>query len=145
MSPNRSQSLGQSCFRIRSKTKAAETQKSWSNASMEMKVPITRKFGATSAASAAKPWAKRPPPSSLAIKPARTTTSAPATAGKKRRATVESPSKRRVKGGHQGHEGREIHVAQGQALTGGHVVELVPEVSVVAVGEQMPHELEEAR
>ena len=54
MSPNRSQSLGQSCFRIRSKTKAAETQKSWSNASMEMKVPITRKFGATSAASAAK-------------------------------------------------------------------------------------------
>ena len=97
MSPKRSQSLGRSCFRIRIKTKAAETQKSWSNASMEMKVPITRKFGATSAASAAKPWAKRPPPSSLAINPARTTTSAPATAGKKRRATVESPSKRRVK------------------------------------------------
>jgi hypothetical protein len=46
------------------------------------------------------------------------------------------------KGGNQGHEGREIHVAQGQALTGGHVVELVPEVAVVAVGEQMHQELE---
>jgi len=62
-----------------------------------MKVPITRKLGATSVARAANPWAKRPPPSSLAINPARTTTSAPARAGKKRRATIESPSKRRLK------------------------------------------------
>src|SRR5918994_729919 len=46
------------------------------------------------------------------------------------------------KGGNQGDEGWEIHVAQVQALARGHVVELVPEVTVVAVGEQVHHELE---
>ena len=47
--------------------------------------------GAIRAASAASPWAKRPPPSSRAIRPTITIVTAPAMAGKKRKANIESP------------------------------------------------------
>ncbi len=48
-------------------------------------------------------------------------------------------------GGHEGHERREVHVAQGQPLARGDVVELVPEVPVVSGGEQMHQKLDEGQ
>ena len=75
---------------------AQPIQNRGSNAFMVSRLSAAKIAGATRAAMAARPWAKRFPPSSRASRAARATSAAPATAGKNRIAGRESPSRERA-------------------------------------------------
>ena len=94
--PNHNQRRALPVRMIRTTSQAQPIQNNGSNAFMVRKWSRARKPGAARTHKAAKPWAKRLPPNSRAIRPVSSTLAAPAKAGKKRMAARESPSNTRA-------------------------------------------------
>ena len=94
--PNHSQRRVSPVRTIRMTSQAQPIQNKGSNAFMVSKLSRARKPGAARAQRAAKPWAKRFPPNSRAIRPVSSTLAAPARAGMRRMAGRDSPSNARA-------------------------------------------------
>ena len=89
-------------------------------------------------ASAASPWAKRPPPSSRAIRPVRMILPAPASAGRNPDSRGrDSPNRCASQPGDRRNQGRLVDVSPGQVPPACQVVELIDEVAVVSAGIEM--------
>src|SRR2546426_11536761 len=112
-------------------------QNSGSKAFMEKKFPTARLNSAQSEAAHASAIAHARPPSSRAIAPVRATVAAPASAGSRRIANSESPSRISLSRRSKDRQRRLIDVSKIEMPRASDVVELVAKITVAPVRQQM--------
>ena len=114
----------------RSTSSVIADQKNRSNAAVDSRCMVARVWLEVAAATAARSWARRPPPSSRAMSPVNTTVAPPASAGKNRSATTRPAEQVGGEASDRGDDWRLVDVPPRQVAGAGEEVELVSVVPV---------------